>query len=180
MWFDKLTTSGRLIRERSVDDTGVVIAFWLFSALTVGSALAVAALRNLLHAVLALVVSFGGMAGLFVTLSADFLAVAQVLIYVGAISVLMIFAVMLTPRSDRNNAENLLQAPALLLAGLFLAGIVFVVIETDWREATRGSFDTTAAAIGEALLSPFVLPFEIASVLLVAAMVGAIVLVRED
>jgi NADH:ubiquinone oxidoreductase subunit 6 (subunit J) len=55
-----------------------------------------------------------------------------------------------------------------------------VIIQTDWREAGRGPFDSTAAAIGDALLSPFVLPFEIASVLLVAAMIGAIVLVRED
>ena len=136
--------------------------------------------RNLFHAVLFLILSFIGIAGLYITLSADFVAVVQVLVYAGAIAVLMIFAIMLTPRSDRGNAENLLQAPALLLAGLFLAGIVFVVIETDWREATRGSFDTTAAAIGEALLSPFVLPFEIASVLLVAAMIGAIVLVQEE
>ncbi|MEX1253816.1 MAG: NADH-quinone oxidoreductase subunit J [Dehalococcoidia bacterium] len=136
--------------------------------------------RNLFHAVLFLILSFIGIAGLYITLSADFVAVVQVLVYAGAIAVLMIFAVMLTPRSDRGNSENLLQAPALLLAGLFLAGIVFVVIETDWREATRGSFDTTAAAIGEALLSPFVLPFEIASVLLVAAMIGAIVLVQEE
>jgi NADH-quinone oxidoreductase subunit J len=136
--------------------------------------------RNLFHAVLFLILSFIGTAGLYITLSADFVAVVQVLVYAGAITVLMIFALMLTPRSDRNNADNLLQAPALLLAGLFLAGIVFVVIETDWREATRGSFDTTAAAIGEALLSPFVLPFEIASVLLVAAMIGAIVLVQEE
>ncbi len=136
--------------------------------------------RNLLHAILFLILSFVGVAGVYITLSADFVAVAQVLIYAGAISVLMIFAVMLTPLSSRDNAENLLQVPALLLSGLVVAGLAFVVIETDWREAARGPFDTTAAAIGEALLSPFVLPFEIASVLLVAAMIGAIVLVRED
>ena len=104
----------------------------------------------------------------------------QVLIYAGAIAVLMIFAVMLTPRSSRDNAGNFLQLPALLLSGLVIAGVTFVVLETDWREADRGPFDSTATAIGEALLSPFVLPFEIASVLLVAAMIGAIVLVRED
>lgn len=136
--------------------------------------------RNLLHAVLFLILSFVGMAGLFITLSADFVAVVQVLIYAGAIAVLMIFAVMLTPRSARDNAGNILQLPALVLSGLLVAGVTFVVIETDWREAGRGSFETTATAIGEALLSPFVLPFEIASVLLVAAMIGAIVLVREE
>lgn len=136
--------------------------------------------RNLLHAILLLILSFVGMAGLFITLSADFVAVVQVLIYAGAIAVLMIFAVMLTPLSSRDNAENLLRVPALVLSGLVVAAVTFVVVETDWQQATGGSFDTTAAAIGEALLSPYVLPFEIASVLLVAAMIGAIVLVRED
>jgi len=136
--------------------------------------------RNLLHAVLFLVLSFVGIAGLYITLSADFVAVVQVLIYAGAIAVLMIFAVMLTPRASRDNSEGLLQIPALVLAGLMVAGVTFVVLETDWREVTRGSFDNTAAVIGESLLSPFVLPFEIASVLLVAAMIGAIVLVREE
>lgn len=136
--------------------------------------------RNLLHAVLFLILSFVGIAGLYITLSADFVAVVQVLIYAGAIAVLMIFAVMLTPLSSRDNAGNILQVPALVLSGLVIAAVTFVVIETDWREASRGSFDTTAAAIGEILLSPYVLPFEIASVLLVAAMIGAIVLVRED
>jgi NADH-quinone oxidoreductase subunit J len=136
--------------------------------------------RNLLHAVLFLILSFVGLAGLYITLSADFVAVVQVLIYAGAISVLMIFAVMLTPRSSRDNAEGLLQVPALVLAGLVAAGLAFVALETDWRVASEGSFDSTTVAIGEALLSPFVLPFEIASVLLVAAMIGAIVLVSED
>ena len=136
--------------------------------------------RNLLHAVLFLILSFVGLAGLYITLSADFVAVVQVLIYAGAISVLMIFAVMLTPRSSRDNAEGLLQVPALVLSGLVAAGLAFVALETDWRVASEGSIDSTAVAIGEALLSPFVLPFEIASVLLVAAMIGAIVIVSED
>ena len=136
--------------------------------------------RNLLHAVLFLILSFIGIAGLYITLSADFVAVAQVLIYAGAIAVLMIFAVMLTPLSSRNNAGNFLQLPALVLSGLVVAGVTFVALETDWRLAAREPFEGTATAIGEALLSPFVLPFEIASVLLVAAMIGAIVLVREE
>jgi len=158
----------------------VVIAFWSLAGLTLGSAAMIILVRNLLHAVLFLILSFVGIAGLYITLSADFVAVTQVLIYAGAIAVLMIFAVMLTPRSSRDNAGNFLQLPALLLSGLVIAGLTFVVLETDWREAGRGPFDSTAAAIGEALLTPFVLPFEIASVLLVAAMIGAIVLVRED
>ena len=158
----------------------MVIAFWALAGLTLGSAAMIILVRSLLHAVLFLILSFVGVAGLYITLSADFVAVTQVLIYAGAIAVLLIFAVMLTPRSSRDNAGNFLQLPALLLSGLVVAGVTFVVIQTDWREATRGPFDSTATAIGNALLSPFVLPFEIASVLLVAAMIGAIVLVRED
>jgi NADH-quinone oxidoreductase subunit J len=130
--------------------------------------------------VLLLILSFVGIAGVFITLSADFVAVVQVLVYAGAIAVLMIFAVMLTPSGDRGNSGNLLQLPALVLSGLLITGVTFIVMETDWREASRGPFETTAAEIGEALVSPFALPFEIASVLLVVALVGAIVLVRED
>ena len=158
----------------------MVIAFWALAGLTVGAAAMVIIVRNLLHAVLFLILSFVGFAGLYITLSADFVAVAQVLIYAGAISVLMIFAVMLTPRSGRDNAENLLQFPALILAGLSATAVGFIAIETEWREAGRTSFDTTATSIGDALLSPFVLPFEIAAVLLAAAMIGAIVVVSED
>ncbi len=136
--------------------------------------------RNLMHAILFLVLSFIGVAGIYITLSADFVAVVQVLIYAGAIAVLLIFAVMLTPRGSRDNAEGLLQLPALVLSGLVVAAVAFVAIETDWREATAWRFDTTATAIGRALVDPFVLPFEIAAVLLTVAMIGAIVLVRED
>ena len=163
-----------------MDDLGVVIAFWALAAMTIGAAAMLIVVRNLMHAILFLILSFVGVAGLYITLSADFVAVAQVLIYAGAISVLMIFAVMLTPLSERDNSGNFLQLPALVLSGLVIAGVTFVALETEWREAGRGSFDTTAAEIGEALLSPFVLPFEIASVLLVAAMIGAIVIVRDD
>ncbi len=163
-----------------MDDLGVVIAFWALAAMTIGAAAMLIFVRNLMHAILFLILSFVGVAGLYITLSADFVAVAQVLIYAGAISVLMIFAVMLTPRSERDNSGNFLQLPALVLSGLVIAGVTFVALETEWREAGRGSFETTAVEIGEALLSPFVLPFEIASVLLVAAMIGAIVIVRDD
>ncbi len=136
--------------------------------------------RNLLHAVLFLILSFVGIAGVYITLSADFIAVVQVLVYAGAIAVLMIFAVMLTPLSGRDNGESVLRGPAIVLSGLVVAAVTFVAVETDWRQAGGEGFDTTASEIGEALVSPFVLPFEIASVLLVAAMIGAIVLVRDE
>ena len=163
-----------------MDDTGTVAAFWILATITAGSALMVVAVRNLIHAVVFLILSFLGVAGLYVTLSADFVAVAQVLIYAGAVSVLILFAIMLTPRAGRDNAETFLRLPALLLAILVGFTIGFVSLETDWAIADRGGFDETASAIGEALLSKYVLPFEMASVLLLVAMLGAILLVRPE
>ena len=163
-----------------MDDAGSIVAFWLLAGLTVGSALGVVAVRDLIRALVLLITSFLGVAGLYITLSADFVAVAQVLIYAGAISVLLIFAIMLTPLASRDNAETFLQVPGLLLAGLVAFTIGFVSLETDWSIAERGGFEETASAIGEALLSKYVLPFEMASVLLLVAMLGAIVLVRPE
>ena len=163
-----------------MDDAGSIVAFWLLTALTVGAALGVVAVRDLIRALVLLITSFLGVAGLYITLSADFVAVAQVLIYAGAISVLLIFAIMLTPLASRDNAETFLQVPGLLLAGLVAFTIGFVSLETDWSIAERGGFEETASAIGEALLSKYVLPFEMASVLLLVAMLGAIVLVRPE
>jgi NADH:ubiquinone oxidoreductase subunit 6 (subunit J) len=163
-----------------MDDPGVVAAFWVLTVTAVGSALMVAAVRNLLHAVLFLVLSFVGVAGLYVTLSADFVAVVQVLIYAGAIAVLMLFAIMLTPRAARDNADGIFWVPALVLAGLMATAVGLIVTRTEWAVSDRGPFSQTASTIGQALLDPFVLPFEIASVVLVAAMIGAIVIVREE
>lgn len=163
-----------------MDEPGVVIAFYGLAGVSVGSALMIALVRNLLHAVLFLVLSFMGVAGLYITLSADFVAVVQVLIYVGAIAVLMIFAVMLTPQSARNNAETVFWAPAIVLGGLVATAITLVVVNTDWARAPNEGFAATASLLGEALLDPFVLPFEIASVVLVVAMIGALALVREE
>lgn len=163
-----------------MDDTGTVVAFYLLSALTVGSALGVIVVRNLIHAVVFLIVSFMGVSGLYITLSADFVAVTQILIYAGAISVLILFAIVLTPRGDRGNTESFLRFPALMLALLVAFTLGYVAIDTDWAISDRQGFEETASVIGEALLDKYVLPFEIASVLLLVAMLGAIVLVRPE
>jgi NADH-quinone oxidoreductase subunit J len=139
-----------------------------------------AAVRELIQAVLFLALTFVGVAGIYIVLSADFVAVVQVLIYAGAVSVLMTFAVMLTPAADRKNSETMFQVPALILAGLVLAVLIFVAYDTEWNIANREAFSATAASLGEALLKPYVVPFEIASVLLMTAMIGAIVLTKED
>ena len=163
-----------------MDEPAVIVAFYVLATLTLVSALMVAMVRDLIHAVLFLILSFIGVAGLYITLSADFVAVVQVLIYVGAVSVLMLFAILLTPRSGRDNSAVSFKAPISLIAGLVGATIVFVALKTDWAKAEDGRFETTASEIGRALLDPYILVFEVASVLLLVAMVGAIILVRPN
>ena len=168
-----------------MESTGIIVAFWGLSAVTVLSAAGVFLARNLIHAVTLLVLSFIGTAGLFLTLSGDFIAVAQVLIYAGAIPVLMVFAMMLTPLAGRDNGNGLYLVPGVAL-GAAIAGVVaFVAIDVDWGALSGDAlaatdFATTANAIGNALVGRYVLAFEVASVLLLAALIGAIVLVRED
>jgi NADH:ubiquinone oxidoreductase subunit 6 (subunit J) len=163
-----------------MDDTGTVVAFYVLAVLTIGSALGVVVARNLIRAIVFLIVSFMGVSGLYVTLSADFVAVTQILIYAGAVSVLILFAVALTPQAERDNRESFLRLPALMLALLVVFTLGYVAIDTEWVISDREGFEETASVIGEALLDKYVLPFEIASVLLLVAMLGAIVLVRPD
>lgn len=163
-----------------MDDAAVVVAFYVMAGLTLLSALMVSMVRDLVHAVLFLVLSFIGVAGLYITMSADFVAVAQILIYAGAISVLMLFAILLTPRSGRDNEAVPYAAPISAIAGLLGATIIFVALRTEWQTVDRDVSGSTAKAIGSALLDPFVLPFEVASVVLVIAMVGAIILVKPQ
>lgn len=169
-----------------MDDTGTVVAFYALAIMTVGSALAIVLVRNLIHAVVFLVLCFLGVAGLYITLSADFIGVVQILIYSGAISILVIFAIVLTPTASRNNAESFMRLPAVVVAGCVAAMLGFVAIDTDWNVpgnldiANRPGFDNTATAIGEALLDKYILPFEIAAALMLVAMLGAIIIVRPE
>ena len=158
---------------------GVVIAFWIFALLATVPALYIVAARNLVHAVLSLILSFVGVAGLFVTLSADFVAVAQVLVYAGAIGVLTIFAIMLTPRSGRENANSALFLPATVLAIVLFGIFAVAILATAWPVAGNTGFGSTAAGIGAAVMGHYALPFEVVSVVLLAALIGAIVLVRD-
>lgn len=167
-----------------MDSLGIVVAFYALSAITVLAALSVFLLRNLVHAIVLLIVAFLGMAGLFATLSADFIAIAQILIYAGAISVLLVFAVMLTPLSSRNNANSLYVGPGVLAGAAIAAIVVFTAIDVDWVQLTGTalndrSFTDTIEVIGQQLLGKHILAFEVASVLLLFALLGAIVLVTD-
>lgn len=159
---------------------GVTVSFWVLAAITLVSAGGVMVSRNLLHAVLFLIVTFMGIAGNFILLSADFLGMAQVLIYIGAISVLVLFAVFLTPRAGRDNGETAMAAPAVMLSVALAAVFLFVISDTDWNTVSRDPASySTVSELGDALLNTWVLPFQIASVLLTAALIGAVMLVRS-
>lgn len=160
---------------------GIGLAFWIMAVLSVVGALAVVLLKDVFRAALFLVVCFFAVAGLYITLHADFLAAAQVLIYVGAIAVLLIFALMLTREASKGSPPGRLRFPALLIGLLFLVALVLAVINTPWQLAKEAPISDTTTKIGLALFSTqgFVLPFEIASVLLLAAVIGAIVLVKD-
>ncbi len=158
------------------------IAFWVFAIVGVASALAVVSLRNVFRAALSLVLALLAVAGIYVTLSADFLAAVQVLIYVGGISVLIILAVMLTREIQKGSPSNKLPIPALVVAILFLGIMVFALVNTAWQVSTAAPLEPTTAALAGKLLGQggFVLTVEIAAVLLLATILGAITLVREE
>ena len=160
-------------------DVGIAIGFWILASLAVISAAAVVLLKDLFRASLFLVLSFLSVAGIYIVLQADFLAVAQVLIYVGAISILLIFAIMLTRDTQRGNPSNRLSVPGAFLAGVVFSAIIVAIFTTDWPLSSETPPDSTTELLAEALFNKFVLPFEVASVLLLAAMIGAIVIARQ-
>lgn len=157
------------------------IIFLLTAALILGSALMVVTTRKLVHAALWLVAALFGVAVLYAILQAGFLAVVQVVVYIGAIAILFIFAVMLTRREMLERGPQTRPnwwVPA-LLGLLLLAGLVFVIAGQPSIHRTPAALPEdldTVRALGTALVSPdaYVLPFEVASILLLAALVGAV------
>ena len=160
----------------------VQVIFLVLSVLAVGSALLVVTTRNLVHAALWLVVTLGSVAGVYLVLAAEFVAWVQVLIYVGAVVVLLLFALMLTkaptgPQPDLTVARAL---PAAVVAAL-VAVLLCVTVVAGFRDVRleRDQLAVgTAEVTGSTIFSQWVLPFEVLSVLLLAALVGAIVLSR--
>ena len=189
------------------------IVFWVLSVLAIGASLGVVLVKDLFRAALLLVVVFIAVAGFFVLLSAEFLAVVQVLIYAGAIAILIIFAIMLTRDVQHGNLPNRFQIPAATLAAVLLAVLVAVAVDTKWdllagQAQSRAQAGQTSAVrtlespgdlagleragfatedertaaqeagLADLLIGDFVLPFEAVSLLLLAAVIGALALVR--
>ncbi len=170
------------------------LLFWIIAIILVGAALLVVTTRNIVHSALWLVVVFAMAAGIYLLLNAEFIAIVQILIYAGAVTILVLFALMLTRtnnlRTDSNptNRQWLL---AVIISTLVGAGIIYATANSPHAIANSGNSAgqlpagiSNVVRIGQLLYSPttysYVLPFEIASVVLLVAIVGAIVIGRED
>jgi NADH-quinone oxidoreductase subunit J len=160
------------------------IVFYLFAAITLVSGGFVVFSKNVVHAAFSLLFTFFGVAGLYVLLNADFIAVTQLLVYVGGILVLMLFGVMLTTKviSVDMKTGTMQTMPASILVAILAGLLCGVFWMTEWLSMPSGEqpVKTTAPALGEALMTTYVLPFEIASIVLLVAMLGAAMIARRE
>ena len=172
------------------------ILFYGLAVLTVIGAIAAAAAPRIVHAGFSLIAAFMGVAGLYALLGADFVALSQIIVYVGGILVLLVFGVLLTDRTElalgRQKRDR--RGAAVVLGGLVLLGLLLAIDATDWNALENpGDPQPTTAEIGRSFMSfehpdpdaehaahaPFLIPFELASVLLLAALIGAAYLARR-
>ena len=161
------------------------IIFYFFAIVTVGSAAVVVFARNIVYSAFSLLFTFFGVAGLYVLLNADFLAVTQLLVYVGGILVLLLFGVMLTSNvvSVDVKSRSVNVFPAVIIMSVLVGSLGGIIVVTDWfvsKRAAVSNVQSTSMEIGTALISTHVLPFEIASVILLVAVVGAAMMARRE
>jgi len=157
------------------------LVFYGFALLTVLAGFFVVFSRNIVHAGFALMFTLLGVAGLFAQLGADFLAVTQIIVYIGGVLILILFVVMMTrmPRGDSPRRGFDHMVPAGVLAVALFALLYKVATGTDWPVGTPGEAVPTISEIGTRLMTTHIFPFEFASLVLLVAMIGAAILIRE-
>ncbi len=165
--------------------SGQMIAFFIVAAMILAGALYIVTTRNIMHAVFMHLLTMSFIAAVYVLLYAEFIAAMQVLIYAGAMTTMVIFALMLTrsqssPEGMKTAVDNQQKGLAFLTAAGFLTVLLYVLMPHKWvpLEAAAKS-PTTVKQMGELIFSAYVLPFELISVLLLAALVGVVVLTRK-
>ena len=157
--------------------------FIILSVLTIGAAVAAMTLRNLVHCALAVAVAFGGLAGLYLQLDAQFVGFAQILVYIGAVAILIVFAILLT-RGGEAPEKSVFSATWLI--GAAVAVVVFGVLAWTIVKSLIGesevtqTTDVTVKQIGDALMTKYVLPLEVVGLLLTAALIGAVIIAMRD
>lgn len=158
------------------------LAFYFVAFLTLGSALAVVMLRNIVRSAVALIASFFMVSWLYLMMNADLLWVAQLLIYAGAIPVLIVFAVMLTRRSmsDTSAPDTPTRSWAALIGGGVFLLLIGVLVPAGWKYGDWPGLAGTTAKVGGELVNHYAVPFEVVSVLLLVALIGAVALARHE
>ncbi len=161
--------------------TGTSFIFWIVALVTVASAATVVFSKNLIYSAVALLFTLSGVAGLYVFLWADFIAVTQILIYVGGILVLIIFGIMLTHRitNVRLSHSSIQQGVGGTIVLVIFLGLTSMILKAPWYRVTAVEPQETVRQIGRLLMIDYLLPFEVASVLLLAALIGAALLSRK-
>jgi NADH-quinone oxidoreductase subunit J len=152
------------------------------AGLTVGSAAGVAFSRNIIYSAFSLLGTFLGVAAMYIYLAAPFIAVTQILIYIGGVLVLILFAVMLTShiRDVKISNSSLPPGAGLLCLGVTLVLLTYVGAATPWTQLAKTVMVDQSTDLGDAFLSTYLLPFEIASVVLLATLIGAVVIARDE
>ena len=158
------------------------IVFWFFVIMTIAAALMVVLSKNLIYAAIALLVTFLGVAAMYIFLWADFMAGTQVMIYIGGILILLLFGIMLTTKitSVRISHTNVQRGVGALIVAAIFVGLVWMINFTPWLQIPSQESQQTVHSIGTLLMTDFLLPFEVASVLLLGALIGAAVLARKE
>ncbi len=157
------------------------VIFYFVAAVTVLGALGVVLARNVVHSALFLILALLAVAGVFILLSAEFLAIVQILIYGGAVTILILFVMMLTRVRDMPQALDGPQRPfAALAAGAFLALSVLAAVSSDWPGETEKITVVPFRDLGESLFRDWAVPFEVASLVLLVSLIGAIILARSE
>jgi len=157
------------------------IVFFIFTIMVLGGGLGVVSTKNLYYAALFLSLSFSGMAGYFIMLNAGFLAAVQIIVYVGAIAILILFAIMLsrkvmTTNEPQSNKQNWL---ALIVTPLLYLTLIFLIVNVNWPVSGAAPALDVLTQMGAQFLGGYVIPFEVVSVLLLVALIGAIILARD-
>lgn len=157
------------------------IIFWLIAVVTLGSALLMVTSKNIFHSALYMVVTFIGVAGVYLMLQADFLAAVQILVYAGAITIFIVFGIMLTVRGSMKQTNMF--SGSVLPAGIVSLALIAIntamVLKTKWPLNNVMPPNETVPQIANLLLAKYIIPFEVAAALLLVALLGAIIIAKE-
>lgn len=157
------------------------IIFWIIAVITLGAALLMVTSKNIFHSALFMVVTFIGVAAVYLMLQADFIAAVQILVYAGAITIFIVFGIMLTVRGSMKQT-NLFSGSALPAGIVSLALIIInaaMVMKTHWPVSNVKPPQETVPQIADLMLTKYLIPFEVAAVLLLVALLGAIIIAKE-